>query len=154
MATTFLIFHALIAVALIGGLTHQTMAACWPATRRDSFFSSYRAVSAASYTTVNIALYLIVATLGGILYPVYRLAVSNYLVAARLWTINGSFELKEQFVAVGLGMLPLYWLVWRRPLDEKLRGARIGVTGVLCFVVWYSFIIGHVLNNVRGLFGR
>lgn len=25
---------------------------------------------------------------------------------------------------------------------------------ILCFIVWYSFLVGHVLNNIRGLFGQ
>jgi len=24
---------------------------------------------------------------------------------------------------------------------------------ILCFIVWYGFLVGHVLNNIRGLFG-
>jgi hypothetical protein len=99
-------------------------------------------------------LYVATGVLGAILYPTYRLAVRPYLESARLATINGTFELKEQFVAIGLGMLPLYWLVWRTPLDAKLAAARAAVTALLCFVVWYGFLAGHVLNNVRGLFGR
>jgi hypothetical protein len=152
--TTLLIIHGLIAVALLGSITHQTASTVWPAKSAGNFLVSFRGVSAARYTTTNIVLYVIVAVLGAIIYPAYRLAVRPYLESARLLTINGTFELKEQFVAIGLGMLPLYWLVWRTPLDPKLSGARIAVTSLLCFVVWYSFLVGHVLNNVRGLFGR
>ena len=92
--------------------------------------------------------------LGAVIYTVYRIAVRPYLETAQLWTVNGSFEVKEQFVAIGLGMLPLYWMVWRTPLDAKLASARAAITAILCFIVWYSFLVGHVLNNVRGLFGR
>jgi hypothetical protein len=155
MVTTLLIIHGLIAVALLGGITHQTAAACWPAAKSGgSFLTSFRAVAGTRYTTVNVALYLAAATLGGVIYPAYRLAVRPYLESARLTTINGTFELKEQFVTIGLGVLPLYWLVWRTPLDAKLAAARAAVTALLCFIVWYSFLVGHVLNNVRGLFGR
>jgi hypothetical protein len=152
--TTLLILHGLIAVALLGSITHQAFAACWPAKRVEGFTSAYRAVAGARYTTAIIVLYVFGAGLGAIIYPAYRLAVSPYLVNARLSTINGSFELKEQFVAVGLGMLPLYWLVWRQPLDPKHANSRSAVTAILCFIVWYSFLVGHILNNVRGLFGR
>lgn len=154
MSTTLLIFHGLIAVALLGGITHQTVAVCWPARTTGSFVASFRAVNAARYTMANITLYIVTFVLGGIIYPAYRLVVSPYLISARLTSLNGSFELKEQFAAVGLGMLPLYWLVWRQPLDASHAKARIAVTAILCFVVWYSFIVGHILNNVRGLFGR
>src|SRR5690606_41977452 len=104
MTTTLLILHGLVAVVLLGGLTHQTVAACFPAKRpADGFVASFRAVSGARYTNANIVLYLVAATLGGVLYPVYRLYVRTYLEAAQLWEINGSFEVKEQFVAIGIG---------------------------------------------------
>ena len=154
MITTLLIVHGLVAVALLGGITHQTAAACWPARRPDSFLAAFRAVSGARYTIANIVLYVVTGVLGAVIYPTYRLAVRPYLESARLATINGTFEIKEQFVAVGLGMLPLYWLVWRTPLDTRFGAARAAVTALLCFVVWYGFLTGHVLNNVRGLFGR
>ena len=154
MATTLLILHGLVAVALLGAITHQTMAACWPAKSTDSFLSSFRAVSGARYTTANIVLYLTSLVLGGIIYATYRVAVRPYLESARLWTANGAFELKEQFVAIGLGMLPVYWMVWRAPLNPKHASARAAVTALLCFIVWYSFLVGHVVNNIRGLFGR
>jgi hypothetical protein len=152
--TTVLILHGLIAVALLGGMTHQAMAACWPAKGGTSFLAAFRAVTGARYTMANIVLYIVSALLGAIVYPAYRLAVRPYLESARLWELNGTFELKEQFVTIGLGMLPLYWLVWRKPLDANHATVRTAITTLLCFIVWYSFLTGHVLNNVRGLFGR
>ena len=154
MFTTLLIIHGLLAVALLGSMTHQTAAAVWPATSKASFVSAFRGVAGARYTVANIILYVVTGMLGAVVYTVYRIAVRPYLESAQLWQINGSFELKEQFTTIGLGMLPLYWLVWRTPLDAKLRAARAAITGILCFIVWYSFLVGHVLNNVRGLFGR
>jgi hypothetical protein len=158
MITALLIVHGLVAVALLGGITHQAFAACWPAPKnpqsKASFQASFRAVNGARYTIANIWLYLVTALLGAVIYPAYRLAVRPYLEAARLNMINGTFEIKEQFIAIGLGMLPLYWLVWRQPLDPKHAAARAAVTAILCFIVWYGFLAGHVLNNVRGLYGR
>ena len=154
MFTTLLIVHGLVAVALLGSITHQAASALWPATSRSSFISSFRGVAGARYTVANIVLYLVTGVLGAVIYTSYRIAVRPYLESAQLWEINGSFELKEQFAAIGLGMLPLYWLVWRTPLDAKLASARTAITAILCFIVWYSFLVGHILNNVRGLFGR
>lgn len=154
MITTLLIIHGLLAVALLGAITHQAAAVLWPATSKSSFISSFRGVAGARYTVANIILYVVTGVLGGIVYTAYRTAVRPYLESAQLLAINGTFELKEQFVAIGLGMLPLYWAVWRMPLDAKLASARAAVTAMLCFIVWYSFLAGHVLNNVRGLFGR
>jgi hypothetical protein len=152
--TTLFIIHGIVAVALIGGITHQTVAAIWPARSADGFLSSFRAVSGARYTVANIWLYAVSTVLGGIIYPAYRLAVRPYLDNARLGSINFTFELKEQIIAVGLGMLPVYWYVWRTPLDPKLAVARAAITSLLCFAVWYGFLAGHIVNNVRGLYGR
>jgi hypothetical protein len=154
VVTTLLILHGLVAVALLGAITHQALAVCWPARSKVTFAQSFRAVTAARYTTANIILYLVTSLLGASIYPAYRLAVRPYLESARLFAINGSFEIKEQFIAVGLGLLPLYWLVWRQPLEERTASARTAITAILCFIVWYGFLTGHVLNNVRGLFGR
>ena len=158
MPTFLLIVHGLLAVVLLGGLTHQAMSAAWPSRSKTGIISAFRAVSGSVYTNANIALYLATAILGGAIYPVYRVSVRTYLENARLYPAVGSFEIKEQFISVGLAMLPLYWLLWRRMTEagatEAGAGtARIAVTLILCFIVWYAFLVGHVLNNIRGLFG-
>jgi hypothetical protein len=153
MVTFLLIVHGLLAVVLLGSITHQAMSVAWPSRNKTGIIRSYRAVNAAVYTNANIALYLATATLGGFIYPAYRIGVRTFLENARLMSATGAFELKEQFIAVGLGMLPLYWLLWRRPPEAGGKSARIAVTLILCAIVWYAFLVGHVLNNIRGLFG-
>jgi hypothetical protein len=153
MATFLVIMHGLLAVVLLGGITHQAVSAAWPTRNKTGIVRSFRAVSSSVYTNTNIVLYLVTATLGGTVYPVYRVSVRTYLENARLYPAVGSFEIKEQFIAVGLGMLPLYWLLWQRPAEAGAKTARIAVTLILCFIVWYAFLVGHVLNNIRGLFG-
>jgi hypothetical protein len=152
MATFLVILHGLLAVVLLGGITHQAMSVALPSRSKAGIFRSFRAVSGTVYTNANIVLFLVVAIIGGTIYPTYRVAVRTYLENARLFQATGSFELKEQFVAIGLGMLPLYWLLWHRP-EPAGKSARTAVTLILCFIVWYGFIVGHVLNNIRGLFG-
>ena len=154
MFTFLLIVHGLLAVVLLGGITHQALAACWPARAKGGILTRFRAVDGAAYTTTTIVLYLITALIGGTIYTAYRITVRTYLENARLNTINGSFEVKEQFIAIGLGLLPLYWAVWRQPLDPARATSRAVITGLLCFIVWYGFIAGHVVNNVRGLYGQ
>lgn len=153
MITFLLIVHGLVAVALLGAITHQAIAICWSGRNNNSITSALRAVNAAIYTKAIIILFLLSTLLGGVIYPAYRMAVRTYLENARLWNANGSFELKEQFVAIALGMLPLYWFIWRKPLDPALARARQAVTLMIAFAAWFGFIVGHVLNNIRGLFG-
>jgi hypothetical protein len=153
MTMYLILLHGLLAVVLLGGITHQAVAVAWPSRSKSGIANSYRSTNSSVYTNANIVLYLATATLGGIIYPVYRVGVRSFLENARLMAATGSFELKEQFVAVGLGMLPLYWLLWNRPSEEGSKPARIAVTLILCAIVWYGFLVGHILNNIRGLFG-
>ena len=152
--TMFLILlHGLLAVVLLGGITHQAMSVAWPSRNKTGIVSSFRAVNGSVYANANIVLYLATATLGGIIYPVYRIGVRTFLENARLNAAVGSFELKEQFITIGLGMLPFYWLLWNRRPEAGARPARMAVTLILCAIVWYAFLVGHILNNIRGLFG-
>jgi hypothetical protein len=153
MIMYLILLHGLLAVVLLGGITHQAVAVAWPSRSKSGIANAYRATNSSVYTNANIVLYLATATLGGIIYPVYRVGVRSFLENARLMAATGSFELKEQFVALGLGMLPLYWLLWNRPPEAGVRPARIAVTLILCAIVWYGFLVGHILNNIRGLFG-
>src|ERR1700723_722639 len=152
MVTFLLIVHGLLAVVLLGGITHQAMSAAWPSRNKTGIVSSFRAVSGAAYTNANVVLYLATAILGGTIYPVYRVGVRTYLENARLYPAVGSFEIKEQFISVGLGMLPLYWLGWRST-EAAAAPARTAVTLMFCFYVWFGFLVGHILNNIRGFFG-
>jgi hypothetical protein len=152
--TVLLIVHGLCAVALLGAITHQALAVWWPARAAGGFVTRFRGVPGAGYTNAIIVLFVLTFLLGAVIYPPYRLVVRTYLENARLWTANGSFELKEQFAAIGLGMLPFYWFVWRQPLDEALAFSRRATAAILCFIVWFGFLVGHVLNNIRGLFGQ
>ncbi len=152
MNVFLLILHGLCAVALLGAISHQTVSAWWPARKAMGFGPSFRAVQGAKFTKAIVILFLITFVLGAIIYPPYRLHGRTYLETMRMWTVNGSFELKEQFLALSLGMLPFYWHVWRQPLDEALTLARKMSSALIFFAVWFGFITGHVVNNVRGIF--
>src|SRR4051794_8479848 len=150
MIVILLIAHALVAVTLVGAITHQTIGVWLPArTRGDSFVGRVRAVSPASYANAIVVLYLTTVALGAIIYPSYRLNVRIVLEQMQLYAANGSFELKEHFVTLGLGMLPAYWYFWREGGTDHAR-TRAALTALLAFVVWWSFVVGHVLNNIRG----
>ena len=82
MATALLILHGLIAVALLGALTHQTLAAWTPARARPgSFFGRFRTVPAGSFANAIVVLYVLTAALGAILYLSFRIDVRPALAA-------------------------------------------------------------------------
>ena len=144
--------HGLLAVALLGAVTHQAVSVWLPLGRTAvSFVGRFRAVSAASYVNAIIILYLSTAILGGVfIYPEYRLSVRIVLEQMHLRVPVGIFDLKEHFVTVGLGILPAYWYFWRQPLADDHSRTRALLTATLAFIVWWSFLVGHILNNMRG----
>lgn len=152
MIVFLLILHSLLAVALLGAITHQTISAWAPANRgvASSFIGRMRAVPATSYVNAIVVLYALTALLGAIIYPSYRLNVRIVLEQMQLHIPNGAFELKEHFVALGLGMLPAYWYFWRAPQATEYARTRAVLTALLAFIVWWGFLVGHVLNNIRG----
>ena len=150
-ATVLLIVHGLLAVALLGAITHQALSAWAPARKpAGSFVGRFRGVASASYANAIVVLYALTALLGAILYPDYRLDVRIVLEQLELKPQNGAFELKEHFATVGLAMLPAYWYYWRQPLAPEHARTRAVLTAVLAFIVWWNFLVGHILNNVRG----
>ena len=150
-ATALLIIHGLVAVALLGAITHQTLAT-WapPRTRPGSFFGRFRAVPAASFANAIVVLYAVSALLGGIVYLYFRVDVRPYLERAGYWQSLGLFDIKEHFVAIGLALLPAYWICWRQPRADGSPRTRTALTSILAFIVWWSFLMGHVMNNIRG----
>jgi hypothetical protein len=150
-ATVLAIIHGLVAVALLGAITHQTLATWAPANSpAGSFFARFRAVPSASFANAFVVLYVITAALGAFVYLYFRVDVRPQLERDAHFQALGLFDLKEHFVSIGLGLLPAYWVCWRRPLAEDLRSSRAALTAIFAFIVWWSFLIGHVLNDILG----
>src|SRR6478735_3309711 len=150
MESALLIIHGLVAVALLGAITHQTLATWAPRARPDSFFGRFRAVPAALYANAIVVLYAISALLGGIVYLYFRIDIRPDLERAGHWPILGLFDIKEHFAAIGLALLPAYWVSWRRPRAGDPARTRVALTSILAIIVWWAFLIGHVVNNIRG----
>jgi hypothetical protein len=151
VATTLLIIHGLVAVALLGAITHQALATWAPTRARPgSFFGRFRAVPSASFANTIVVLYALSALLGAIVYSYFRVDVRPDLESAGHWPALGFFDIKEHFVAIGLALLPAYWTTWRKPRAGGAARARTALTSILAFIVWWSFLVGHVVNDIRG----
>ncbi|MFO1152707.1 MAG: hypothetical protein U1E42_03420 [Rhodospirillales bacterium] len=151
MATALLIIHGLVAVALLGAMTHQTLATWAPVRARSgSFFGRFRAVPSARFANAIVVLYATSAVLGAVVYLYFRVDIRPGLERAGHWQALGLFDLKEHFVAIGLALLPAYWVCWRRPRADESGQMRAALTSILAFTVWWSFLIGHVVNNMLG----
>ena len=153
MIVVLLIAHGLLAVTLLGAITHQALSlvprrvAAGPL----SFVSRFRSVDSSAYAKAIVVLFVVTAIGGALLYPQYRLDVRTALEDQQMRAANGVFEIKEHLVAIGLGVLPTYWIFWKAPLLLEQAVTRRYLTWLLAFIVWWSFLVGHVLNNIKGL---
>ena len=151
MASVLAIIHGLVAVALLGAITHQTLATWSPAGAKPGwFFACFRAVKSDSFANAVVVLYLLAAALGAIVYLDFKVDIAPDLERDGHWLALGLFDLKEDFAVIGLGLMPAYWVCWRRPLTDTPNLTRLALTSLVAFVVWWSFLVGHVLVNIMG----
>jgi len=107
-------------------------------------------VPPASFANAVIVLYPLSTLLGAVVYFYFRAEILPELERAGHWPALGLFDLKEHFVAIGLALLPTYWICWRQPAVDDSPRTRNALTAILAFIVWYGFLIGHVVNNIMG----
>ena len=151
MATTLLIIHGLVAVALLGATTHQTLATWTPTRARQGwFFNRFRAVPSAAFANATVLLYVLSALLGAVIYLYFRVDVRPHLERGGHWQALGLFDMKEHFVAIGLALLPAYWVCWQQPRASEFARTRAALTAILSGIVWWSFLVGHIVNNIGG----
>jgi hypothetical protein len=63
----------------------------------------------------------------------------------------GSFEVKEHLMTFALALLPAYWYYWRLPHKPEQDTTRKALVLILALFVWTAFLIGYVLNNIKGI---
>jgi len=152
--TCLLILHGLLSVGLLGALTHQAMAVLRHRPRvsqsAPNFIARFSAVTAPAYVHAVCVLWVLSFILGGWIYSEYRIAVRIPIEQQEFFKTLGAFELKEHVAVFGLGLLPYYRYLWRHTVSPTEESARRWVTVFLAAVCWYTYLAGHVVNNVRG----
>ena len=66
-----------------------------------------------SFANAIVVLYVVSTLLGGTVYLNFRVDIRPDLERAGHWQALGFFDLKEHFVAIGLALLPAYWVCWQ-----------------------------------------
>lgn len=137
------------ATLLLGAITHQALALWLPArSQPPGWWRALRAVHPERYVTAVVFLFTVTVLLGAIEYLPFRVFVRADFLDAHVPKATGLFEVKEHAAALGLALLPAYWAVWREPGDAAARRA---LTTFLTTVAWWNFLVGHIVNNARGL---
>jgi len=147
-----LFLHFVMAVGLLATVTLQTTTVLMPVRQAaGNFLDRVRTAPPAWYSTVIAILYVPTFVLGAWVYIKYRTYVRIPMEQNSHWWTVGSFEFKEHIVSMGAALLPAYWYVWRQPLAEEYARLRKWLTVFLAVAVWYSFLVGHVANDFRGV---
>ena len=151
MTTVLLIIHSLVAVALLGAITHQTLS-----TSRGGLPVRFvlpplphRAIRLICQRNCRSLCALRAARRDRVQFY-FRVDIRPDLEHAGRWQALSLLDLKEHFVSIGFALLPAYWVLWRQPHPENLARTRAALTSILAVIVWFSFLIGHVLNNIMG----
>ena len=80
----------------------------------ESFFGRLRAVPSAAFANAVVVLYAVSVLLGAIVYLYFKVEIGPELERDGHWQALGFLDLKEDFISIGLGLLPAYWVCWRR----------------------------------------
>lgn len=148
--TWLLVAHDVVAAALLGMVTHQVAGILFRG-RKTSFAGSYSAVRALLFTDAIVVTFVVNFALGGWIYTRYRYTARPVLEDLDLRAHVGAFEFKEHLLAVALFTLPAYWLFWHKvPFGERST-PRTALTLFVGCSVWVAFVVGHVVNNARGI---
>jgi hypothetical protein len=151
MIAFWTILHGIVAIGLVGAVTHQGLTVLRRPAPAELFVNRFRAIPAGRFANAIAVLYVLTFALGAYIYPTYVLDVKGAVAEYGMRKTIGVFQLKEHLAVIGLCLLPVYWHFWRRvPLDTN-RQTRGFLTVLLMLIVWWNLVIGHVLNNVRGL---
>ena len=151
--TILFIVHALLAVALTGALSHQAMSVLMPARRTagpGNFVTRFGSVRGAGYATAVCVLWIATFVFGAWIYTKYRISIRIPIEQDGFWKTQGAFEMKEHLATIGLGLLPIYWYFWKNTRNVEYDSPRKWLTVTLAAMCWYSFLTGHIVNNVRG----
>jgi membrane-bound metal-dependent hydrolase YbcI (DUF457 family) len=149
--TVLLVLHGILAVFLLGAITHQTMGLFWPRQPgQTDFVANFRGVRPQIYAKAIVYMYVVEFIIGALLYPTYRVVSRPPLQDLQLTYVIGLFEVKENFAAIMLASLPAYLYFWKQGPDASTT--RSALTAILFLTTWYNFIAGHLVNNARGLF--
>ena len=130
--------------------THQSLSVVFRGNKK-SFAGSYVAVRSVLFTNAIIATFIANFLMGIWIYTRYRYTARPVLEDLHLQTLVGAFEFKEHLLAIILFTLPAYWVFWTRvPLESRSR-TRTALTLFVSCGIWVAYLIGHLVNNMRGI---
>jgi hypothetical protein len=151
MMAFWTVLHGIIAIGLLGAATHQGLTVWRKPAQPERFIDRFRAIPAGRFANAIVVLYLLTFALGAYIYPTYVLDVKGAVADYGMRKTIGLFQIKEHVAVMGLSLLPAYWHYWRTvPLAEGAQVRRL-LTTCMMLGAWWNLIVGHILNNLKGL---
>src|SRR6202142_3760004 len=130
--TGWLLLPLILAIGLVGALTHQAMAVMLPVRQpAGGIVTRFRAVPAAGYATAVCVLWVLTFLVGSYVYTKYRIFIRIPLEQTGHYKTGGFFDFKEPVSTLGLVLLPGYWFFWKNAQNPEYDNARKRVTLVL-----------------------
>lgn len=150
MIAFWTILHGLLAMILLGAVTHQGLSVWRKPAPAKVLFDRFRAVNPVGYANTVVILYVLTFIIGALIYPIFVIDVKGSIADYGMRKTIGIFQIKEHVAVIALGMLPVYWHFWRNAAPENLATRRF-LTSLVMVITWWNLVIGHILNNVKGL---
>jgi hypothetical protein len=146
LASFNLLMHLLFGVMVLGASTHHL----FQVIKGRAVTPARPAKRYAFWTCVG---YLVTFGWGVVIYPTYAYHVRYLFSDEHTPWATALFEIKEHILAVGLGILPFYYLASRDAalLAPRQRTLYLLSVWTIAAIVWYSFVVGGILVNVKGL---
>ena len=85
------------------------------------FVMRFRAVQGAGYASAVCVLWVVTFLIGAWIYTKYRVYIRVPIEQQGYWKTQGVFEMKEHLATIGLGLLPIYWYLWKNTWNTELR---------------------------------
>lgn len=145
------ILHGIVSIGLLGAITHQGLTVWRKPAPATAFVDRFRAVPAVRFANAVVVLYVLTFALGVYIYPTFVLDVKGAIADYGMRKTIGFFQLKEHIAVIGLVLLPAYWHFWRSVPANTSVATRRFLTTLLMVAVWWSLVVGHILNNIKGL---
>ena len=144
-----LILHALIAILLLGSITHNTLL-----TVRYLWGHFHKITLEKLYVKVGLIAYALTFGLGAIIYPNYRYHVRARYFDPEIPWASYLFDIKEHWAAIGLILFGIFYLL-SREIDPRRHRQTLFIyvflSLCLCLIVWFSLISGLLLTSYRSI---
>lgn len=150
IAKPLLFLHLVAAACALASCIHLLLRLI-TAARRGSYTGQVK-----MHTRILFISYAVVFTLGGMLYPTYRIRIRKDFLESAVPFVQPLFELKEHFASVGmmaaLGTLVLASLVdFKKPDAKAYVPLWIGLLVVILAVLGYNTVTGWYISTLRSI---